>query len=121
MSLRDPSASRPKNSKGDLTRLLNTRLRFGRSLTVALFLICLMGHVLAQGNTADLQGIVTDPSGATVSGARVTLENPAVGLVRETTSRERPASTAFCLSLRPDTRFEWTPRVFGVGLFQTFF
>ena len=44
--------------------MLNKRLRFlGRSLTVALFLICLMGHVLAQGNTADLQGVITDPSG----------------------------------------------------------
>ena len=45
-------------------------------------------YVLAQGNTADLQGVVSDPSGATVSGARVRLGSPAVGLVRETTSRE---------------------------------
>ena len=67
----------------------NKRLRFlGRSLTVALCLICLIGHALAQGNIADLQGLITDPSGATVPGARVRLENPAVGLVRETTSRE---------------------------------
>ncbi len=69
--------------------MLNKRLRFlGRSSIVALFLACLTGYALAQGNTADLQGVVTDPSGATVSGARVRLENPSVGLVRETTSRE---------------------------------
>jgi hypothetical protein len=80
---------RPKNSKGDPTPVLNKPLRFlGRSLTVALCSTCLMGHALAQGNTADPQGVITDPSGGTVSGARVRLENPAVGLVRETTSRE---------------------------------
>jgi Carboxypeptidase regulatory-like domain len=80
---------RLKNSKGDLTTVLNTLLRFlGCSLTAALCLICLIGHALAQGNTADLQGLITDPSGGTVSGAHVRLENPSVGLVRETTSRE---------------------------------
>jgi len=66
-------------------RKLKYRKRF---LTVALLLTCWAGHALAQGNTADLQGVITDPSGGTVSGARVTLENPAVGLVRETTSRD---------------------------------
>jgi hypothetical protein len=48
----------------------------------------MIGHALAQGNTADLRGVITDPSGGTVSGTRVRLENPAVGLVRDTTSRE---------------------------------
>ena len=67
-----------------MLRKLKYRKRF---LTVALLLICWAGHALAQGNTADLQGVITDPSGGTVSGARVRLENPAVGLVRET-SRE---------------------------------
>lgn len=60
----------------------------GCLLAVVLCLICLTGRALAQGNTADLQGLIADPSGGTVSGARVRLENSAVGLVRETTSRE---------------------------------
>jgi len=69
--------------------VLNEPLRcLVRLLAISLCLICLPGLVLAQGNTADLQGVITDPSGATISGARVRLENSAVGLIRETISRE---------------------------------
>ena len=60
----------------------------GHLLAVAVWLIFLTAQTLAQGNAADLSGVITDPSGRTVSGARVRLENSAVGLVRETTSRE---------------------------------
>ena len=55
---------------------------------IAFPLTCLVDYAVAQGNTADLQGVITDPSGANVSGARIRLENAAVGLVRETTSSE---------------------------------
>ncbi len=43
---------------------------------------------LAQINTADLQGVITDPAGALVRDARVKAENVATGLTRDTTSRE---------------------------------
>ena len=69
---------------------MTDRLRgnFTRFLFVGLTFVALANNVAAQGNTADLQGTITDPSGGTVSGARVRLENSAVGLGRETTSRE---------------------------------
>src|SRR5262249_39397510 len=42
----------------------------------------------AQVNTADLKGIITDPSGAVVGDAKVRVESLSTGRVRETTTRE---------------------------------
>jgi hypothetical protein len=48
--------------------------------------ICIGNEATAQGNTADLKGIITDPSGSVVSTALIRVENPAIGFTRETTS-----------------------------------
>jgi len=54
-----------------------------------LFLISLVPSVLlAQYTTATLGGIITDSSGQTVPGARVTIENTGTGLVRAYTTGE---------------------------------
>ncbi len=63
-----------------------TRGTVTRLLFFALILIVLRQSAAAQGNMADLQGIITDPSGSIVSNALVRVENPAVGFARETTS-----------------------------------
>src|SRR5437867_8486099 len=89
MPLQGPLTPRPRNPKGGFTTVALNPLRyFQRFLVVAVLFTCLVDYAAAQGNTADLQGVITDPSGATVSGARIRLENAAVGLVRETTSSE---------------------------------
>ena len=64
------------------------RGNFTRLLFIGLTLVFLTDNIVAQGNMADLEGTITDPSGGVVSGAKVILENSTVGLVRETTSRE---------------------------------
>jgi hypothetical protein len=35
---------------------------------IAFLFTCLVDHAAAQGNTTDLHGVITDPSGANVSG-----------------------------------------------------
>jgi hypothetical protein len=86
-------------TKGDriVTHGLATTLN--RFFLIALILGFLGDKATAQGNTADLQGVITDPSGSTVSGALVRVENPAVGFARETTSGDTGAYTF--LSLPP--------------------
>src|SRR5713101_1095844 len=62
------------------------------SLTVAVMLCVLVlgcaGIAMAQANTADLSGTVTDPSGGVIKGAKVTVTFLATGVVRTTTTDE---------------------------------
>jgi hypothetical protein len=53
---------------------------------VVLFLIASASSLWSQLPTATLNGIVTDPQGATVAGAKVTLTNQATSARRETTT-----------------------------------
>jgi hypothetical protein len=57
---------------------------------ILLFAISLCG----QSDNSYITGIVKDPSGAVVGGARVTIRNEATGFVRETTSNESGVYTA---------------------------
>jgi hypothetical protein len=53
------------------------------SVLSLLFLISVVpSSLLAQYTTATLSGIITDPSGRTVPGARITIENTGTGLIR---------------------------------------
>ncbi|HET7442310.1 MAG TPA: carboxypeptidase-like regulatory domain-containing protein, partial [Terriglobales bacterium] len=61
----------------------NNVLRF---LAVFTVLVLLVGTMWAQGGTGELTGLVTDPSGAVVSGAQVNLINSATGDKRTTTT-----------------------------------
>ena len=54
-------------------------------LTGVLLLATAIG-ARAQSGTTSLHGVVTDKSGAAVSGAKITLSNPELGLNRQTTS-----------------------------------
>src|ERR1700676_2687609 len=58
----------------------NTSTRF---LLAVVVLTLLAGSVLAQG-TGEITGLVTDPTGAVISGATVTLTNSATGEKRTT-------------------------------------
>jgi hypothetical protein len=61
-------------------------LRIG--LSVAVTLGAASSNAGAQVNTANLKGVVTDPSGALIGGARIKVESLSTGFVRETTTRE---------------------------------
>lgn len=56
-----------------------------RNVCVVALLACLAPFSLAQSNS-QLNGIVSDPSGATVAGATITLTDSATGLERSTTT-----------------------------------
>src|SRR5258708_14628443 len=64
----------------------------GSALTGAVSLCVLVvgwaGIAMAQANTADLSGTVTDPSGGVIKGAKVTVTFLATGVVRTTTTDE---------------------------------
>jgi carboxypeptidase family protein len=53
---------------------------------LALVVLSLCVGALAQGGTGELSGLVTDPTGALVAGATVTLTNPATKEIRTTTT-----------------------------------
>ena len=55
-----------------------------RVFTVFIVLALMVGTMWAQGGTGELTGLVTDPSGAVVSGAQVTLVNSSTGDKRTT-------------------------------------
>ncbi|MGA9308541.1 MAG: carboxypeptidase-like regulatory domain-containing protein, partial [Candidatus Sulfotelmatobacter sp.] len=59
--------------------------RVRRAICVFVGLAFLSSLAMAQ-STSQLNGSVTDPSGASVAGAKITLTNPATGFQRETTS-----------------------------------
>lgn len=57
--------------------------RFGLGLSLLLLLACELG---AQVNTANILGTVTDPTGATVLAARITVRNEGTGFTRSAVS-----------------------------------
>ena len=59
-----------------------------RAGSVLLALIVSAAAALAQSSSGSLNGTITDPGGASVSGARVTVRNNATGAERDTTSKE---------------------------------
>lgn len=64
--------------------------RLGLFLSLAVLLLACANSpaVLGQGGVGEFSGLVTDPAGATVPGAKVTLTNNATGNVRETVTTE---------------------------------
>ena len=54
----------------------------------ALMALLAAGVALAQSDNANVNGVITDPSGSAVPSAKVTLTNSATGLTRDTTSNE---------------------------------
>ena len=75
------------------SRFLALRLRRltfpGRATSSFLLVLLLLPSAIAQVSTTCLRGVVSDSAGAVVSGARMTLANPATGFTRTTTSNER--------------------------------
>ena len=57
-------------------------MRHQRLPFLAVVLALLAGPVLAQKITATIRGTVTDPSGAVIAGAKVTVKNEDTGLTR---------------------------------------
>ncbi|HEY4047764.1 MAG TPA: carboxypeptidase-like regulatory domain-containing protein, partial [Acidobacteriaceae bacterium] len=57
-----------------------------RSFFFLLFSCALVSSLFAQSNSGIVNGTVTDPSGAVVPGATVTIQNPVSGLLRSATT-----------------------------------
>ncbi len=55
-------------------------------LLQSLILLLLLAHAFAQVSTTALRGTVADPAAAVISGAQITLANPAAGFSRSTTT-----------------------------------
>src|SRR5262245_64919814 len=72
---------------GKLVRLRDSRL--GSFLTIWLLFAALTISGLAQSSNATLNGAVTDPNGAVVSGAELTLTNTATNFEAKFTTNER--------------------------------
>jgi len=53
-------------------------------LAVCILFVCAVSAALAQAGRGSISGLVTDPGGALVAGARVVLRNPATGLTQQT-------------------------------------
>ncbi len=55
--------------------------QFLGSIAIALLFVSAQMHVLAQNrNSGEIRGTITDPSGATVAGARVAITNTLTGI-----------------------------------------
>jgi hypothetical protein len=65
--------------------MLKIRVFVRTLLIVQLFVVAAL-HLRSQGIFATLTGVVTDPSGANVSGAKVTLTDAQSGSARDTTT-----------------------------------
>src|SRR5690242_3861172 len=53
---------------------------------LAVVILCASAQILCAQGTASISGNVLDPSGANISGATVTVRNPATGLTRTITT-----------------------------------
>jgi len=69
----------------------------------------------AEIGGASLNGTVSDPSGASVAGAKVTVNSPQTGLTRETTSND---SGLYSLPLLPVGTYDVTVKAEGFKLFK---
>src|SRR3984893_12220598 len=70
-----------------LCRLVSQRIPSTFSLLVVLAItIFSAGHAYAQVTGATLSGTVTDPSGAAIAGAKVSITNKATSVTREVTT-----------------------------------
>ena len=58
-------------------------------LKKAALLLLLVSNALAQVSTTSLRGVISDPAGALLSGAQITLASPATGFNRTATSNDR--------------------------------
>src|SRR6202167_2159401 len=80
---------RQQAGRGQRERWYRFNARCGQGATRVLWVLAaavlLAAAAMAQ-STSQLNGSVTDPSGASVSGAKITLTNPATGLQRTATS-----------------------------------
>jgi len=58
-------------------------------LEVGLILTLLVSTLMGQVSTTSLRGVVTDPGGAVIKGAQITLTSPTTGFSRSTTTNDR--------------------------------
>src|SRR5271154_2817642 len=63
-----------------MSRLGSKRFSLNSAVTTALFSFLFAITLSAQINTATIGGTVTDPTGASIAGAMVIVQNPATGI-----------------------------------------
>src|SRR3984885_3672168 len=107
------AAQRPPFIKGD------SLMRFIRAFLGALFFVlgafaAVPASIAQTGNSANVTGTVTDPSGAVVAGANVTIHNPVTGFERSFTT---DASGNFSFANVPFNPYHLSVSATGFGAF----
>ncbi len=90
-----------------------------RRLRVAPCLVALLAfafHVFAQSDNANVNGVITDPSGATVPKAKIVIKNQATGLTREAVSNE---SGVYSIPTVPPGMYTLTVEAAGFKKFES--
>src|SRR5712692_3318507 len=87
-----------------------------KSVLLCLAVVCLSVPCLAQSDNANVNGIITDPSGSVVPNAKVTLKNQATGLTRETTTNE---SGVYSIPIIPPGFYTFTVEAAGFKKFES--
>src|SRR6266496_4240527 len=92
--------------------MLSIRARAGLSVPAIRFLPLFIPWVLCFGQSAAVNGIVTDSSDAVIVGARLEIQNLETGLRREAQTNE---AGAFSFNLLPVGRYRITATHAGFG------
>ena len=90
------------------------RVRLWTVLLGGLLLLCQAGF--AQSDNANVNGVITDPSGSAVPNAKITLKNQATGLTREATTNE---SGVYAIPTVPPGMYTLSVEATGFKKFET--
>ncbi|HYU46461.1 MAG TPA: TonB-dependent receptor [Terriglobales bacterium] len=91
---------------------MQSALRCTTYFLLAVVILALSVGAFAQGGSGELTGLVTDPTGAVVSGAEVKLTNSATGAVRTTTTNSVGSYTFVALPVVGSYSLEASPKGF---------
>src|SRR5262245_24979698 len=92
------------------------RVCSGRAFVLVLMIVIAAGFAFAQSDNANVNGVITDPSGAAVPRAKVVLKNQDTGLTREVTSNE---SGVFSIPTVPPGMYTLTVEAAGFKKYES--
>ena len=100
-----------------ISSVSDVRTALWLALVVVLLMLCIPFGASAQGGRGGISGLVTDPAGASVSGAKVTALNTATGITLDSVTND--AGLYSFVSLNPGTYVVTVTQTGFEGLAQT--